>query len=562
MSSTLVKPPGLRPPKRPRLELEEEWDRDTDVQTEPHDSTFNPGDSVVSQESEMTFVPSSIHDDSKYIVFESCLRELFDTCPICKSKCGVQSHRMGTYVAFNQLCPKCNYNRQWQSQPIVGSTPVGNLLLSAATFFTGGSFFQLQKICTAMQLHIFKYETFQRHSRTFLEPAIIHKWKSEQQNNFQKLKQGGKIAIAGEVRADSPGHSAKYGSYTVMHMDSNTILDLQLVQSNEVGGRYHMEKEGLKRCLDLLESNSLTVDYIVTDRHPQIQKYLRERNITQYFDVRHFEKGLSKKLDKLSKNKDCEVLKRWRRSIKNHVYWSATSSTSGPEKVAKWTSLINHLQNVHVHEDPIFPKCAHPDRVSRDPKKWFQRGSLALHKVEKILCNKRVIKDVEKLSHHFQTSSLEAFHSLILRFTPKNVVFPFMGMLCRLYLAAMYYNENANREQAKTSAGQDVYRQVYPKFKKGECTIRPVTTAPTYNYVDDLLRLVFEEVFVDPTPFIEQLLTIPIPTALCSEFERPTKEEAIACHVSRFNQEVVESQHSHQIDPETPGVSGVPHTTG
>lgn len=52
-----------------------------------------------------------------------------------------------------------------------------------------------------------------------------------------------------------------------------------------------MEKEGLKRCLDKLESCGLVVDSIVTDRHPQIQKYLRERNVTQYYDVWHFEKG-------------------------------------------------------------------------------------------------------------------------------------------------------------------------------------------------------------------------------------------------------------------------------
>ncbi|XP_026063533.1 uncharacterized protein LOC113046778 isoform X3 [Carassius auratus] len=232
------------------------------------------------------------------------------------------------------------------------------------------------------------------------------------------------------MRADTPGHSAKFGSYTIMHMETNKILDLQLVQSNEVGGSYHMEKEGLKRCLDKLESNGLAVDYIVTDRHPQIQKYLRDCNITQFYDVWHFEKGLSKKLDKLSKMKDCEVLKKWLHSIKNHVYWSAISSESGPEKVAKWNSLQNHIQNVHVHENHLFPKCEHPDKVSRDPKKWFQPGSIALHKVEKLLYNKRVLKDIEKLSHNFQTSSLEAFHSLILRFAPKNVIFPFIGMLC------------------------------------------------------------------------------------------------------------------------------------
>ncbi len=84
--------------------------------------------------------------------------------------------------------------------------------------------------------------------------------------------------------------------------------------------------------------------------------------------------GLSKKLDKLSQRKDCKVLKTWLHSIKNHIYWSATSSVSGPEKVAKWTSLLNHIQNVHVHENPLFPKCEHPDRVSRDQKKWFQPG--------------------------------------------------------------------------------------------------------------------------------------------------------------------------------------------
>ncbi|XP_034081647.1 uncharacterized protein LOC117552380 [Gymnodraco acuticeps] len=282
-----------------------------------------------------------------------------------------------------------------------------------------------------MQLEIFQYETFRRHARHYLEPAIIHKWKTDQLKIFQQLHhQGGKVTVAGDMRADSPGHSAKFGSYTLMHLGSNTIVDFQLVQSNEVGGSYHMEKEGLKRCLDHLESNDLAVEYIVTDRHPQIQKFLRERNIEQFYDVWHFEKGLSKKLVKLSQNKDCKLLKRWLQSIKNHVYWSATSTTSGPDKVARWTSVVNHLQNIHVHDDPLFPKCEHPERATTDENKWLKPDSITLHKVEKILNNKRVLKDVQKLSHHYQTSSLESFHSLILRFAPNNVVFPFMGMLC------------------------------------------------------------------------------------------------------------------------------------
>ncbi|XP_073804855.1 uncharacterized protein [Danio rerio] len=359
------------------------------------------------------------------------------------------------------------------------------------------------------------------------------------------------------MRADSPGHSAKFGSYTVIDMQSNTIVDLQLVQSNEVGGSYHMEKEGLKRCLDLLENNGLEVDYIVTDRHTQIQKYLRERKITQFYDVWHFEKGLFKKLNKLGKNKECELVKKWQRSIRNHVYCCVTSSTSRPEKVAKWISLINHLQNVHTHDNALFPKCAHPLRASKDPKKWFQPGSQALFKVERVLCNKRVLKDVEKLSHHYQTSSLEAFHSLILRFTPKNVVFPFMGMLCRLYLAAFHHNENANRQQATTATGQAMYKMVLPKSKRGEWTTRALKTEPTYRYVEELLKLVFEVIIMDPSPFVDELKKIPIPKPLCAEYDRPTKEEAIAHHKSRLSQEGVGSQHTDQPDLEMPAVSGL-----
>ncbi|XP_039518795.1 uncharacterized protein LOC120473159 isoform X2 [Pimephales promelas] len=475
-SSTPIKGSMFRPRKRPRLELEEDEEMDdteSQVQVEPQDSTYNP-ESTATKESELSIDPQTNSGEKKYIVFESSLRELFGSCPICKTKCTDQSRQMGTFVAFSQQCEKCQYNRQWQSQPIVGSTPVGNLLLSAATYFTGGSFVQLQKIFKAMNLQMTTYSTFRKHARNFIEPTIIHKWNRDQLHIIAQLQQQGKVPLAGDMRADTPGHSAKFGSYTLMHVETNKILDLQLIQSNEVGGSHHMEKEGLTRCLDKLESNGLAVDYLITDRQPQIQKYLRERSITQFYDVWHFQKGLSKKLDKLSQNKDCKVLKTWLRSIKNHIYWSATSTVSGPERLAKWTSLLNHIQNVHVHENPLYPKCEHPDRVSRDRKKWFQSGSVELHKLGKVLYNKRVLKDIEKLSHHFQTSSLKAFRSLILRFAPKNVVLPFIGMLCRLYLAAMHYNENSDHQQATTTAGKAV-------FIKGECTAKPVKIDPTYN---------------------------------------------------------------------------------
>lgn len=65
------------------------------------------------------------------------------------------------------------------------------------------------------------------------------------------------------------------------------------MQSNEVSGSYHMEKEGLERVLEHLQQQGLTVQVLVTDRHKQINKWLRESHpaITHYYDVWHVAKG-------------------------------------------------------------------------------------------------------------------------------------------------------------------------------------------------------------------------------------------------------------------------------
>lgn len=182
-----------------------------------------------------------------------------------------------------------------------------------------------------------------------------------------------------------------------------------------------MEKEGLRRSLDRLEESGVKLDCIVTDRHPQIQKFLKDRKIFHYYDVWHMAKGnacilldkihfryswlevsihtseetycinlfqsvicfackcftslgLSKKVEKISREKDCSLVKKWHKSITNHLYWSATSSDSGPEKLAKWTSIINHIQDIHTHSDPAFPRCQHEKKLSKDRSKWFQPG--------------------------------------------------------------------------------------------------------------------------------------------------------------------------------------------
>lgn len=57
-------------------------------------------------------------------------------------------------------------------------------------------------------------------------------------------------------------------------------------------GSYHMEKEGLIRSLKMLKQKKFKVGTLVTDRHKQIAKWLREnaKTTTHKYDIWHLAK--------------------------------------------------------------------------------------------------------------------------------------------------------------------------------------------------------------------------------------------------------------------------------
>ena len=82
--------------------------------------------------------------------------------------------------------------------------------------------------------------------------------------------------------------------------------------------------------------------------------------------------------------------------------------------------------------------CLEFINASLDSQSTFQvinylllTGTKACEKLSAILMNKRILHDIAKLSPLEQTSSIEAFHSLIRQFAPKNVNYSYIGMLCR-----------------------------------------------------------------------------------------------------------------------------------
>ena len=74
-------------------------------------------------------------------------------------------------------------------------------------------------------------KTIFRHQFHYLQPAVNNVWSQQQNTLLQGMKiQKKKLVSGGEVRDDSPGHSAKYGTYSLLELSYNKITDFEFVQ--------------------------------------------------------------------------------------------------------------------------------------------------------------------------------------------------------------------------------------------------------------------------------------------------------------------------------------------
>lgn len=116
---------------------------------------------------------------------------------------------------------------------MIGNIPAGNIQLSAAVYFSGASFAKVERVLTALNVEGISSSTYYRHAELYLQPTVLTFWRSHQSELIEQLIQRtGDVILGGDMRADSPGHCAKYGSYTLLDVRSNRIVDIQLVQVN------------------------------------------------------------------------------------------------------------------------------------------------------------------------------------------------------------------------------------------------------------------------------------------------------------------------------------------
>ncbi|XP_042147490.1 uncharacterized protein LOC8027075 [Ixodes scapularis] len=437
--------------------------------------------------------------EKKFLVFESNLRELLD------------------------------------SQPVLHRKPMGNLAVCSATLFSGSSPAKVLRLFSFLGMESVKKSQYFKIQRCYMLPAVSEVWFHEQATILDELR-GRKLCLAGDGRADTPGHCADFGTYTLLETSVNRILHTELVKSTEVSSSNRMETEGMERSLNFLCAQDMTVDTLVTDRHSEGKASLKRNHpgIKHRFDVWHVAKGVNKKIVAAARSKQHNVLLKWSKTIVRHLHWCAsTSDGDGKLVLAKWTSLIRHIINVHRHPDPLHPACEHgnvPDRL------WLEEGTETFRKLEAILMAPNLLRDIPFLSPKEQTFGLESFHAVLIHFAPKSSKFQYDGMLARTYIAALHYNQNAGRDVLLDEDGSPKFYQRCSKAQK-RWTLAPVKESVTYDYVRKLCDAVLECVNRWPTYAIAGKATYRVSHDTLSSKcgPKPSMGEAVARHRSRFS---------------------------
>lgn len=218
--------------------LDEDTQSDVEEDEDQADSDYDPfeEEDEESDEEDQVYengIPlrTAVHpeEERQFLVAESCLAKLLEKCGICGSPCmSSLNFTRGTMVGTRSQCT-CGHVCEWESQQCLNGMPWSNIFVAGAIVFSGSNAAKCLRLFQHLKLQMMSTSTFSRIQSAYVIPSCIFTWDYHLETLLQEY-QGQRLTLGGDARCDSPGYSAKYGSYTLMDLETGKILDFQLVQ--------------------------------------------------------------------------------------------------------------------------------------------------------------------------------------------------------------------------------------------------------------------------------------------------------------------------------------------
>ena len=266
-------------------------DNESDQPYNPEETSESDYSSDTSQQLDES-LENNFLKEPKCLVFYSGLLLLFRYCFTCKEKTKITSVRTrGTLLVVTMKC----HNKHTHTHGDPNNTGAGNIILSGAILYTGNTFKRISQMFDSINIPHFSRTLFYIIQKTLLFPSLNSFYKRYRSKIINICTTREENNFIGDGQSDSPGYSAKYGTYSLMSTDLNKIVEFFVVHVSTAGNSNRMEKKGLQTLLEKY-SNSIKITTLTTDRHVQIRSFLSREypEILHHFDVWHFGKSVKK----------------------------------------------------------------------------------------------------------------------------------------------------------------------------------------------------------------------------------------------------------------------------
>ena len=161
----------------------------------------------------------------------------------------------GSMFSVKMQCVN-NHLTSWNSQPLIKNTAAGNLLASAAILFSGNTFSHIAQFASFLNMKFFSHTTYYNIQKRYLFPTVNKAWIEERSSVLDDIKSNGPVNLIGDGRCDSPGHSAKYCTYTMM-TDEGKVAAMNVVQVSGVSSM-QWKRKGLTDAFKTLPEKKLS----------------------------------------------------------------------------------------------------------------------------------------------------------------------------------------------------------------------------------------------------------------------------------------------------------------
>lgn len=245
-------------------------DRSSIIGHGPH-LKLSRGEELYSFEQEFKMV-----NEQKFICSLDLLISVFKArcqTPGCRLVPDVTYHFVGTTVVINCLCSLSHAFRFLSSREVNGIY-TNNLLAASSIFLSGNSYGKVKRLADFYGLAFLGKSTYHRFQRLYIIPEVNEWWAWMRQEILNEFE-GKEIVVGGDGQCDSPGFNAKNLCYFFIEIDSNYILDIEILDKRHVGLiSTNMEREAVKRGLTNLSEDQVKVVELVTDASTSVKTLL------------------------------------------------------------------------------------------------------------------------------------------------------------------------------------------------------------------------------------------------------------------------------------------------